>query len=741
MPGFDYLKTQDEFLYFSGVTSIFCFLSFIIFKTQQAYYIFSDIPDGSNIIKTFMGSIGLIFYQDVLFALAFLILAFTGLSLTKKNRGVNGLLRCFIVFLAVVVWIYGFLNNTFFKHMHEQFTFGYAVLEDLDDQILAYFYEELTLPLSLINYAVFIILFSGLYLIYSRKPGIRFFSRKLMPLLFSLSIVFLMLQAGYSHYSPPEKYRASLEIEVNYIHALFSSMYYELFEAGDDVYHSKVRVFSESDKWEYVSEDYPYLKKYVGDVQVENKFNVVVIIVESLTYMDLSRNNPDFYSTPFIDNLSQKSLFFERFYATAPTSSKSLVSMLCSVYPSPSAQLITRKPSIPLRCMPEILKERGYSTAIFHAGYFQHHSIIKFLKKREFDTIFRANDIPPEKAGAFKKNMWGYQDHIMLPYIKSWINETNKPFLLVYFTVSEHHPYNLAPNEYKRDISGLGKRWVMHLNNVRYSDAFIEDLYGWLEEEGLVEDTIIVITGDHGENLNKSYARGRCLYDPCIHVPCIISNPRLFNRTYVATETASHVDLVPTIMDILSIYPWNHYQGKSIFDPEEGRVVMVSTITGGFGLGVDDYFFIYNRKTGVSELYNVTADPNQVEDLAESLPKVSNRFKNMLEEWIDHQSYMILNKRFMPENKEELTGGISGIRAGGNVMVNSTPGGATVYLDGKKIEGTTPVLIQYLKLGKHRLRISKPGYKDKSRKNLRVRPGRTKNIHLRLRPIKKRAEE
>jgi hypothetical protein len=83
-----------------------------------------------------------------------------------------------------------------------------------------------------------------------------------------------------------------------------------------------------------------------------------------------------------------------------------------------------------------------------------------------------------------------------------------------------------------------------------------------------------------------------------------------------------------------------------------------------------------------------------------------------------------------------LTGCISGGEIG-SLMVNSTPEDATVYIDGEKIEGTTPVLIEGLKAGKHVLRVSKPGYKDKQRKNIRIRPRKTRDIHLELRRSRK----
>jgi arylsulfatase A-like enzyme len=646
-------ENRDESLYFSGLSAMLCFLSFLVFKLQQVGFILSATPDDAGLLNTLLQSLGQIFFQDVGFTLIFFCMVFLALMGLHGRKSARRLFKIFVVFLTALMWVYGFLNNLFFKYLREQFTYGYAQYADLDGQILPHVYEELTGLLSVFNYVFAIILAAVLYHVYSRRIGLRFVSRKLVPFLFGVSLFFMLFHYVSSTDSRPGSRRVFIELEGNYVYSLLYSAYLELRWWGMGGYYDKDVFYVSPDDWELVSDDYPYLKKYVGGDVVERRFNVVIIIVESMSYMDLSRNYPDFQSTPFLDKLSRKSLFFERFYAVAPTSAKSLTSMLCSIYPYPGSKLITRR-SVPLQCMTEILKERNYSTAIFHAGYFQHHEIIKFLRKRSFDTIFRASDIPPEKAAGFNKNNWGYEDHIMLPYIKSWVNETEKPFLLVYFTVSGHRPYSLVPNEYKKNIDSDVFRLDDHLDTIRYSDAFIEDLYSWLRENNLDEDTLFVVLGDHGENFDRSYRRYRCLYDSCIHVACIMHNPVLFRQEKVVYEPASDVDFAPTILDLLGIRTWNHDQGVSMLNSTAGRPVFMASTGGEFGLIQDDFQLIYNVGWDTVELYNLTADPFQTEDIAEEFPDISNGFKEELLNWVDHQSYLVLNNGFMPADRQEL---------------------------------------------------------------------------------------
>lgn len=161
----------------------------------------------------------------------------------------------------------------------------------------------------------------------------------------------------------------------------------------------------------------------------------------------------------------------------------------------------------------------------------------------------------------------------------------------------------------------------------------------------LSDDTLLIITSDHGENLgidSPIYFSHAYLYDTTTHVPLILSHPSLSSRE-IGT-LASHVDIVPTVMDLLNLEPPEFIDGVNLLSSSRGavsaemggnRARMVRTDNKKLILPLDidnlNERYWYDGD-GNPELYDLRKDPSEERNLAEDSPEMVKELRSLLEE-------------------------------------------------------------------------------------------------------------
>jgi arylsulfatase A-like enzyme len=218
-------------------------------------------------------------------------------------------------------------------------------------------------------------------------------------------------------------------------------------------------------------------------------------------------------------------------------------------------------------------------------------------------------------------------------------------------SLSRFHAVPKTPAE-REAITGL------YDGSIRYLDDLVGDFYQWLGEAGVLEDTLLVITADHGENLGDHglLGHGACLYETLIHVPLVCVHPTLFPPAQPATALVQASDVFPTVVDILggderlkfdsagrSLLPDRLQKAprSAVFseDPRYGSEHLINT-----GLDPD----VYNRalgavrthtwkyisgSDGAEELYNLQKDPNEQCNLIDSESEQASSLRDMLRSW------------------------------------------------------------------------------------------------------------
>jgi arylsulfatase A-like enzyme len=289
----------------------------------------------------------------------------------------------------------------------------------------------------------------------------------------------------------------------------------------------------------------------------------------------------------------------------------------------------------------EILRPRGYATAFMSSGDLDWEGMGYMMRGRGFDAVLDQRDLPGPSLSS-----WGKQDRLLFPAILRWIDapeRAGRPFYVMCWTDQTHDPYQTSPDvpqidffpgrDDKRDLS-------RYLNVLREVDASIGELLDGLRARGLAEDTLVAITGDHGEAFGSPHdvrGHGSALYEENVRVPLMLWNPRLFGDAgRRSAEVAGHVDLAPTLVDVLGVDPAGAWQGESLFARERnGRAYFESGISEyQFGVREGEWKYIYNATLGSESLYHLASDPEERRDRAADEPDRSRRLRERVAAFI-----------------------------------------------------------------------------------------------------------
>lgn len=378
--------------------------------------------------------------------------------------------------------------------------------------------------------------------------------------------------------------------------------------------------------------------------------NVVLIVLESVAARNASYAGPVTVggevrdTTPNLAALRDHMLIMENHYAVHSTSMEDLFSIACSLYPYPLRPVITDvNPGIPCGSMPETLTEAGYSAGLFHSGHFSFWRKELFFENRGFEVMVDA-DTMPGREGAYEYS-WGIDERVTTEAISEFIrSHSNQSFFVEYIPVFPHAPYQV-PSEDMEFFQG-GERIDDYHNSLRYVDGAIGTIIDTLREENLLDDTLLMVVADHGEAFDE-HPGNRChsafIYEENIHVPFGIHNPILFAGAPSITRVTNHLDMLPTVADMLDLPRGQAWQGRSLREDGRSRLIYFYSVSGRQLVGLRDgrYKVIWNRTARALEIFDLVEDPGERQDLSESLSDRIGPYQRALSGWRAYQLALI----------------------------------------------------------------------------------------------------
>lgn len=358
--------------------------------------------------------------------------------------------------------------------------------------------------------------------------------------------------------------------------------------------------------------------------------NVILLVLESVGSHYLSIYDKDSPVTPRLAAEAKNAVVFDSYYTPVGWTAFALTSILHAT-PPPLKRYNKenfRLKNIPTPSLAKVLKERGYQTVFLASGDPQWANKGVF-DNGDFEQVRTELELAPEK----RNSSWGVRDKYLFQEIRQFLEnneQDSKPFFMMAWTDQTHHPYSLGSDKKNKEQGDL-ERYLSIMNEV---DGYIGELLAYLREQK--DDTLVVITGDHGEafrTIHNTTGHGFTVYDEEVKVPLVLWNPRLIPEGYRVPTVGSHVDLAPTVLDMLGQPAPALWQGSSLFAPDHPpRAYFFAAARGQYLLGVreNQWKYIIDARREEEELYDLENDPLEQINVSADHPKRATRLRQRL---------------------------------------------------------------------------------------------------------------
>lgn len=357
---------------------------------------------------------------------------------------------------------------------------------------------------------------------------------------------------------------------------------------------------------------------------VAKPLNILFVLLESVrhdalgVYAAAGQGRPS--DTPFLDEIASQGWMVERAYTTVPHTSKALVGIYCGTFARFETDITEARPgNLPLTCLPHLLAGAGYRSAHFQTapGGFEDRS--QFLANVGFDDRFTQESI----AGMdwTKLGYLGVDDRAMIAPAIDWMRSQSAkgtPFFASVLTITAHHPY-VSPGNIQAVHDPVQAKNA-YTKAVRYTDDVVRELFTEMRRHGLLDNTLVVITGDHGEAFSEhgQIAHNGVGYEEGIRVPLVLYGPALGGRKTIK-GLRQHIDIMPTVLDIAGIGFSGKLPGRSLRGDPSGHPDLITSCfyhdycLNHLSADGGKVLFFYGKRT--LEMYDLNGDPEERRNL------------------------------------------------------------------------------------------------------------------------------
>jgi len=381
--------------------------------------------------------------------------------------------------------------------------------------------------------------------------------------------------------------------------------------------------------------------------------NIILIVLDAARADHFSCYGYNKNTTPHMDAIAEKGAIFLNNFSNETFTLGSVSKMFCSRYYTVyvfqddfwrwktrlvECKYIFRDFDNEQILLPKELSLNGYRTSLFHNCY--------FTKK---DPL----------GQTFDQNFWLKPNEKAIDTIISWIkNNKNCKFFIYCHIMCPHAPYILKDedNEFLADEDPLRIKLVRESANIKNYDTFNKDnkenfrilrglydgnlkyidnkiglLYDKLEKLGLTDNTLVIITADHGENLGEhgSLFHSTLPWDSVTRVPLIMVYPPLIPPRTKVKALTELIDIPPTILDITGtkLPLGKTMDGISLLEALQNRGRGKYAVFTNNSIRTQKYKYIISKNL----LYDLENDPHETKNISEEKTLI----KNMLKEQFD----------------------------------------------------------------------------------------------------------
>jgi arylsulfatase A-like enzyme len=456
-----------------------------------------------------------------------------------------------------------------------------------------------------------------------------------------------------------------------------------------------------------IYQNHPFRSRPSGNAATPAAPNVLLITIDTLRADRLGVYGYDPEISPHIDALAARGITFDQAIAQAPWTAPSVASFITSLYPTDlgihyhnglAGDLHVDEARVTLA---EALHDAGYHTQAFATNW---HIIAREGFNQGFDGFesIRFDRLAFDRSALHERTLvWlmcqasttlcdrfdrGY-DRLYDPGVVLW--KRNDPlitqkgleflrwhkderFFLWLYYIEPHSPYS-PPRSFRplpdeitparerflrqqsvSDLKGrqenirpvdLQAMLSLYDGEIAATDALVGQVMHELERQGLVENTLVILLSDHGEEFldHGNFTHGHTLYDELVRVPFIISGPGVQTPGRTVQTQVRLLDLLPTVCDLAGVPVPPEAKGHSLRPLLQGAEMdelaafsesLHSSVFQIKSIRQDGYKLIYDPTYETVELYDVRQDPREQVNLADAKPEIVEAMLPDLKTWI-----------------------------------------------------------------------------------------------------------
>jgi len=389
--------------------------------------------------------------------------------------------------------------------------------------------------------------------------------------------------------------------------------------------------------------------------------NVLLITIDTLRADHLGCYGFNLAHTPRIDRLAREGVRATDAVAAAPITLPSHASILTGLLPP--AHGVRDNGTYALGDDAVTLAER-----LKAAGYSTHAAVSALVLNRRYnlaqgfdsyDDDLWAEDAPrlfmirDRRAAKTAERVAGWLD--------TWSEaKTRRPFFVWTHFYDPHQPYEPLPEDrvrcptpYDGEIAG--------------ADKGVGRIVDELERLGVLDDTLVILTADHGESLGEHGEKTHAVfvYDATLHVPFLLRSPRLFSAGTVYTGPVRSVDIVPTVLSALGLPGGEETQGADLLRALQGKAEPLQlpqyseSLLAEVGFGMAPLYAV--RSAGIKwiraprpEVYDLKKDPHELHNLYPQEARRGARLDRELSALLADSQKRALGAQKSPMDRETL---------------------------------------------------------------------------------------